>query len=109
LIGAARAKELIFTGENLTADKALEYGIVQHTTESGKAYDKALEIARKILPKGPVAIRAAKSAIDKGLAGDPSTGLFIEQACYAQVIPTRDRLEGLQAFKEKRKPAYKGE
>lgn len=51
----------------------------------------------------------AKKAIDKGLQVDLSTGLAIEEACYAQVIPTKDRTEGLQAFKEKRKPNYKGE
>jgi len=109
LIGAAKAKELIFTGEVLAAIKAQSLGVVQHVTDAGKSYDKALEIARQILPKGPIAIRMAKAAIDQGSGVDLTTGLFIEQACYAQVIPTKDRLEGLQAFKEKRPPKYKGE
>lgn len=51
----------------------------------------------------------AKEAITKGYDVDLATGMTIERACYAEVIPTKDRLEGLQAFKEKRKPHYKGE
>ena len=58
--------------------------------------------------KGPVALRMAKMAINNGSEVDLSSGLAIEQMCYAQVIPTQDRLEGLLAFKEKRKPVYKG-
>ena len=50
----------------------------------------------------------AKQAINHGVEVDLSTGLAFEQACYAQVIPTKDRLEGLKAFKEKRKPKYEG-
>jgi hypothetical protein len=51
----------------------------------------------------------AKKAIDLGLQGDLTSGMSVEELCYAQVIPTKDRLEGLAAFKEKRKPVYKGE
>ncbi|OZJ04332.1 hypothetical protein BZG36_02371 [Bifiguratus adelaidae] len=107
LIGTAKAKELIFTGEALTAEKAAHLGIVNHAV-SGSSFDKALDIAQRILPQGPIAIRMAKLAIDKGAQTDIDTGLEIEQAYYAQVIPTEDRTEGLKAFKEKRKPVYKG-
>uniref|UniRef100_A0A8C0QCU5 AU RNA binding methylglutaconyl-CoA hydratase n=1 Tax=Canis lupus familiaris TaxID=9615 RepID=A0A8C0QCU5_CANLF len=58
---------------------------------------------------GPVAVRVAKLAINQGMEVDLVTGLAIEEACYAQTIPTKDRLEGLLAFKEKRPPRYKGE
>lgn len=51
----------------------------------------------------------AKKAIDNGLQVDLNTGFAIEEACYAQLLPTTDRLEGLKAFAEKRKPKYKGE
>jgi methylglutaconyl-CoA hydratase len=51
----------------------------------------------------------AKKAIDLGLQGDLSSGMVVEELCYAQTIPTKDRLEGLAAFKEKRKPCYTGE
>ncbi|CAO3606948.1 unnamed protein product [Mucor hiemalis] len=107
LIGVPRAKELIFTGEILDSKKAQEYGVVNHAAEDS-GYEKALEIAKSILPQGPVAIRMAKLAIDRGSHLDMDSGLEIEQSYYAQVIPTEDRLEGLKAFKEKRKPIYKG-
>lgn len=73
------------------------------------AYNKAIEIATEILPNGPIGVKMAKKAIDHGLQVDITTGYAIEEACYAQVIPTSDRLEGLKAFAEKRKPRYKGE
>ncbi|KAI8617515.1 enoyl-CoA hydratase/isomerase domain-containing protein [Chytriomyces sp. MP71] len=107
LIGASKAKELIFTGRVLDAKAALDVGLVNHAVE-GVAYEKAIEIAREILPAGPVATRMAKLAIDKGVQVDVTSGMAIEQACYAQIIPTEDRLEGLRAFKEKRAPVYKG-
>eukprot|EP01133_Synstelium_polycarpum_P003797 gene3797-4378_t len=109
LIGPALAKELIFTGSIINSARALQIGLIQYETEADQSYEKSLEIARQIIPKGPVAIRMAKLAIDKGMNVDIATGMTIEQACYAQVIPTKDRTEGLTAFKEKRKPVYRGE
>ena len=73
------------------------------------AYVKALQLAAEILPNGPVGVKMAKVAINKGMDVDLGTAMAIEESCYAQVIPTKDRLEGLAAFKEKRKPNYKGE
>ncbi|KAJ3180682.1 hypothetical protein HDU87_001795 [Geranomyces variabilis] len=107
LIGIPRAKELIFTARVLKSEEAERIGLVNYSVE-GSAYDKALEIARSILTKGPVAVKAAKLAIDRGSQVDIASGLAFEQTCYAQVIPTEDRLEGLKAFREKRDPVYKG-
>lgn len=109
LIGRARAKELIFTARRFGAAEALAYGLADRTAEPGQALESALALAREILPNGPIALRAAKEAIDGGLDLDRAGGLLIEAACYAKVIPTADRLEGLAAFKEKRKPVYRGE
>ncbi|KAL1130424.1 hypothetical protein AAG570_011672 [Ranatra chinensis] len=109
LIGPARAKELIFTGRVLSGDEAKEFGLVNHCVREGSAYDKTLEIAREIVPNGPVGVRMAKSAIDRGSRVDLNSGLAIEELCYAQVLPTKDRIEGLKAFGEKRKPVYIGE
>ncbi|GMH95003.1 hypothetical protein TrST_g1540 [Triparma strigata] len=109
LIGAARAKELMFTARRINADEAEKYGVVNHTVEAGAAFDKAFEIATEIARNGPIGVRAAKTAVDVGLQTDLTSGMEVERACYAQTIPTADRMEGLNAFREKRKPIYKGE
>ncbi|WP_026853165.1 enoyl-CoA hydratase-related protein [Geothrix fermentans] len=109
LIGAARAKELIFTARRLDAAEAERLGLVDRVAPAGGALDAALALAREILPNGPVALRMAKLAVNRGLEMDRNSGLAFERACYAQVIPTKDRLEGLAAFREKRKPQYRGE
>ncbi|KAJ8661044.1 hypothetical protein O0I10_003267 [Lichtheimia ornata] len=107
LIGPSKAKELIFTAQALDNKRAHEYGIVNYAAEDN-AYDRAVTLAESILPQAPLALRAAKMAVDRGAMMDMDAGLEIEQAYYAQIIPTEDRLEGLRAFKEKRKPVYKG-
>lgn len=109
IIGRSKAKELIFTARRLDAAEAQAFGIADRVLEAGSALEGAKALAREILPHGPVALRAAKEAIDRGLDADRDTGLRIEQECYARVLPTQDRLEGLAAFREKRKPVYRGE
>eukprot|EP00064_Thunnus_orientalis_P012464 superscaffoldBa00001914_g12499 len=113
VIGVSLAKELIFAARVVDGTEACRVGLVSHSVEQNKsgdaAYLRALELAREINPQGPIAIRMAKLAINQGIEVDLSTGLAIEEACYAQVIPTKDRLEGLAAFKEKRRPLFKGE
>ncbi|KAI9912150.1 hypothetical protein PsorP6_009084 [Peronosclerospora sorghi] len=109
LIGISKAKELIFTSRRLYSEAAEKIGLVDYAVPEGQAFDKALEIAREILPNGPVGVRMAKEAIMRGSEVDIASGMAIENACYAQVIPTKDRVEGLLAFKEKRKPQYTGE
>ena len=66
-------------------------------------------LAREIQPNGPLALRLAKQAVNRGVGLNLASGLAFEQACYAQVLPTKDRLEGLAAFRDKRKPFYRGE
>ncbi|XP_036860789.1 methylglutaconyl-CoA hydratase, mitochondrial isoform X5 [Manis javanica] len=112
-IGMSLAKELIFSARVLDGQEAKAVGLISHVLEQNQegdaAYRKALDLAREFLPQGPVAMRVAKLAINQGMEVDLVTGLAIEEACYAQTVLTKDRLEGLLAFKEKRSPRYKGE
>lgn len=109
LIGRSQAKELIFTGRKVDGKQALSLGLVNHCVAAGDAYSKALEIARDINEKGPLAIKMAKFSIDRGSEVDTYSGMFVEESCYAELLNSNDRLEGLAAFAEKRKPNYTGE
>lgn len=68
---------------------------MNYAVNGPSGYEKALALAREILPNGPVAIKAAKGAMDQGIQKDLETGLLFEQHYYAKVIPTEDRLEGM--------------
>lgn len=109
LIGKGRAKELIYTAKRITAKVAERIGLVEYVTAPELLLEKALEIAGQIARNGPIAVAQAKFAIDKGFEVDLITGLAIEYSAYEKTIPTKDRLEGLKAFQEKRQPEYKGE
>ncbi|NMD69228.1 enoyl-CoA hydratase [Bacillus sp. DNRA2] len=109
LVGKGRAKELIFTARRIDAWEAREIGLVEYVTPANSLLEKAMEVAEQIVKNGPIAVAQAKFAIDKGYDVDLNTGLAIEQNAYEITIPTKDRLEGLQAFKEKRPPVYIGE
>lgn len=111
-LGVALAKELIFTGRRLSGEQAQALRLVNHAVaqneEGNAAYHRARELAQEILPQAPTAVRLSKVAIDRGMEVDIASGMAIEGICYAQNIPTRDRLEGMAAFKEKRPPRFVG-
>ncbi|MBB6444282.1 enoyl-CoA hydratase [Bacillus benzoevorans] len=109
LVGKGRAKELIFTARRIDALEAQEIGLAEYVVTCESLLEKAFELAGQIIRNAPIALTQAKFAIDKGCEVDLQTGLSIEQNAYEITIPTKDRLEGLQAFKEKRAPHYKGE
>uniref|UniRef100_A0A4W5JNR7 Enoyl CoA hydratase domain containing 2 n=1 Tax=Hucho hucho TaxID=62062 RepID=A0A4W5JNR7_9TELE len=112
-VGFALAKELIFTGRRVDGQRAVDMGLVNRATEQNPdgdaAYREALSLAREILPQAPIAVRMAKEAMNRGMEVDITSGMAIERMCYARVIPTRDRQEGMAAFIEKRPPHYTGE
>lgn len=108
LVGRGKAKELIFTGRRVGAEEALRIGLVNTVTPPEKLMEECLAMAAMICETGPIAIQQAKYAINYGLETDLHTGLAIESNAYWITIPTEDRLEGLAAFREKRKPVYKG-
>jgi enoyl-CoA hydratase/carnithine racemase len=108
LVGRGKAKELIFTGRRVDADEALRIGLVNQVCGPSALLEECRKVAAMICEAGPVAIEQAKYAINHGIETDIATGLAIESNAYWVCIPTEDRLEGLAAFKEKRKPVYKG-
>ncbi|KAL9270172.1 putative enoyl-CoA hydratase 2, mitochondrial [Drosera capensis] len=83
--------------------------LVNYCSPSGEAHSKALQIAREINRKGPLALRMAKRAINEGSEIRMTSALGLEQQCYNELLHTKDRLEGLATFVEKRQPVYTGE
>ena len=108
LVGKGKAKELIFTGRRVDAAEALAIGLVNEVCEPENLLAACKKMAGMMCETGPVAIEQAKYAINYGIETDLATGLAIESNAYWVTIPTEDRLEGLAAFREKRKPVYKG-
>merc|ERR1712170_139875 len=110
LVGVSKAKELIFTARKLNVQKSYSLGLLNEYTLEESSFLQALNLAKEILPKAPIALKMAKFAIDKGSNSiSENFGMNVEQLCYAQIVPTKDRLEGIKAFKEKRLPNFIGE
>ncbi len=108
IVGAPMAKEMIFTGRRVDAKEAKAIGLVNHLVPKGQARAKALEIAATIAQNGPIAVRQAKKAINWGSETDLETGMALAIEAYNVTVTTEDRLEGVRAFNEKRKPRFQG-
>jgi len=110
LLGLSRAKDLIFTARALTAAEAHKWGLVDYVSDEGSsAFDRSLQLAQEIASNAPLALRAAKQAISR--AGDLAleAGLDFERASYEVLLTSKDRMEALAAFQDKRRPVFKGE
>jgi len=107
-VGERRAKQLILTGAPFSAEEALGWGMVNEVCEPAELMPRAYEVAAQIAGNAPIAVRQAKKAIHYGLQGDIHTGMLFEIQAYERMIPTEDRLEGVRAFNEKRKPDFRG-
>ncbi len=109
VVGPARAKELILTGEILDATTAERYGLVNRVVPEGTALDAAREIATTIASRGPLAVREAKRLIDQAGDLELDAGLAAELDASERIFSTDDMLEGARAFFEKRPPTFSGE
>jgi enoyl-CoA hydratase/carnithine racemase len=107
-IGARRAKELILSGKAFTAEDAHRWGMVNELCEPAELMARVLAVAAVICDNAPIAVRQAKKAIHFGQQADLTTGLAFEVQAYDRMISTEDRLEGVRAFNEKRKPKFTG-
>lgn len=109
VIGAARAKEMILTARRVEADEALRMGLITEQVEGTALGERSLALASQIARNAPIALRQAKRAIDGGRHLDIEAALALEQEAYAVTLTTKDRVEALSAFREKRKPRFTGE
>lgn len=107
-IGVGRAKEMILSGKPISAELAFSYGLVNKVCVHENLISECLEVARLISSNAPISIAQAKRAIDKGYDLDLKVALSIEIDCYNTALDTEDRVEGILAFSEKRKPIFKG-
>ena len=106
--GRRRAAQQILTGQAFSAEQALDWGIVNEVHPRERLLPRAIELAAAIAANAPLAVRAAKAAIRSTDELPLGAGLARERELYATLIETSDRREGIAAFNEKRKPAFRG-
>ena len=107
LVGMGRAKELIFTSDMIDANEAYRIGLVNKVVPQDELMNEAIALANKILSKGQIAVRFAKTSINRGMETDIETGMAIERDLFGLCFATEDQKEGMGAFLEKRSPNYK--
>ena len=108
LIGEGKAMELILTGDFLTAEEALAYGLVNHVYAPEELESKTLELANRIAEMSPVALAMAKAAVKNAARQNLREGLDSEVDLFALCFSSEDKEEGVKAFLEKRKPEFNG-
>jgi enoyl-CoA hydratase len=106
--GVRRAKEITLTGSPFSADEALAWGVVNRVCEPQTLLREAQETAKRIAGNAPIAVQQAKKSLSMATQSDLATGYRFELEAYYRTVPTQDRLEGVLAFNEKRKPVFKG-
>ncbi|HEY7724872.1 MAG TPA: enoyl-CoA hydratase-related protein [Anaeromyxobacteraceae bacterium] len=108
-IGVARAKDLVLTARRIRAEEAVAMGLASRAVPPDRLREEALAWAARVADNAPVSLRQAKRAIDGGFDLPIEEALDLENRMYQDCLATRDRLEALRAFAEKRKPVFTGE
>lgn len=108
LVGPARAKQMLFTGETISDDQALAWGLVNRVVTDGSALDGARELAATIVLRGPVSNRLAKELVDAAQDLPLDAGLSMSTKAQQQIFDSSDLHEGVAAFFAKRQPEFKG-
>jgi enoyl-CoA hydratase/carnithine racemase len=107
-VGVRRAKEIILTGTPFSAEQALEWGLVNKLCENDELLESALATAERIAGNAPISTRQAKKSVSIAMEVDLKSGYAFEIEAYNRMVGTEDRLEGIRAFNEKRRPEFKG-
>lgn len=108
VVGKSVAMKMILAGLTIDADEALRRGLVAEVVPDQRTLDRALELAQAIAANAPLAVRAARDAIDKAFEVPLTEGLAVERALFEELFETEDLAEGLAAFFEKRSPRFAG-
>lgn len=108
LVGPARAKQMLFTGETITADLALDWGVVNEVVTQGTALDGARRMAAVIAERGPVSNRLAKQLVDAAFDFPLDAGLSMSTVAQQKIFDSSDLHEGVAAFFAKRPAAFSG-
>jgi enoyl-CoA hydratase len=107
LVGMAKAKEIVFTGDVFNAQTALEIGMINKVVPADKLLDEAKALARKLLNKSSIALAYAKKSMNSGMDMSLSSAMDMDECFFARCFSSEDQKEGMQAFSEKRKPQFK--
>lgn len=107
LVGKGMAKYMILTGETIRADEAYRIGLVEKVTAPEELMTEAEKTAKTIASKAPIALAAAKSAIDNGFGMDLRSACRFETETFTAAFASEDKTEGMSAFLEKRPPVFK--
>lgn len=108
LIPMGKAKMLIFTGDHISAAEAERIGLVDKVVPAGEELNEARNLAKKMMKVGPVALRFAKKSVNRGKQTSLNDALMLEATLFGELFETQDVKEGVNAFLEKREPAFKG-
>lgn len=107
-VGIAKARELVYTGDMVTAEQAFAFGLVNAVVPAAELVLRARDIALKIASRGPLAVAAAKRVMLRGEALDLPSACELEAQTFAGLFGSEDQVGGMKAFLEKAKPAFKG-
>lgn len=108
LVGLAKAKEMLFTGDNVNAEEAYRIGLVNKVVPRDKLMEEAMKLARKLATKPKASLGLIKRCVDNSFNMDLASGLTLEMDCFSIAFTSEDGREGVNAFVEKRKPVFKG-
>ena len=108
IVGVGMAKKMVLSGEHINAQEAYRIGLIDQLVPKAELDAAVAKLCGKLASKSPIALAMGKEAVNMGMQADLRTGLSIEARCFCMCFGSQDRVEGMTAFLEKRKPVFKG-